>query len=72
MTPADALKEIRKYEATRGVRVDLAYPRNYPSNVASWIRIVTEDERAAEDRRETFLANRAAEIAQNEIDEASK
>jgi len=84
---ADELDKIREFEALVGIRVDFQYPVNNRGNVMEWVLIVNRERLSntrpielddhmwttvGENRRNTVLADRAAQIAQNADDEAGK
>jgi len=84
---ATALNKIREFEALVGVRANFQFPVNNLGNVMDWVLIVNRarlsNERpielddymwttVGENRRDTVLADRAAQIAQNADDEAGK
>ena len=86
MTVSMALTKIAKYEHDIGVRANFASPSMNPGNVALWVQTVNHERLTntrplelddvwsidAENRRDTVLADRAAQIAQNAEDEAGK
>jgi len=82
-----ALNNLRKYESFVGTRADFASPYRNPGRVVEWVQTCNREtgsnERPieldddgwdidAENRRDTVLADRAAQIAQNADDEAGK
>ena len=82
-----ALANIARYERFVGTRADFASPFRNPGRVCEWVQTCNREtgsnERPieldddgwdidAENRRDTVLADRAAQIAQNADDEAGK
>ena len=81
-----ALANIARYERFVGTRADFASPFRNPGRVVEWVQTCNREtgsnERPiqlddvwsidAENRRDTVLADRAAQIAQNAEDEAGK